>query len=545
MTEPLTVAELMQHNVLRGARLAAGESGLGRPIRRLNVMTVPDIGQWVGADEFLLTTGFPLPQASEDLTDLLRELHNHGLAGLGVKLDSYLSTLPDEVVAAANELGFPIAIIPLETRFDDILSDGFTTIINRQAAELARANKIHHTFLAVTLAGGGLANLAAELGTLLEGASVLITDQDGHVLASSGPHEPVSDVGLVRADSTLDSSKLDVGLHRKHGTSATWAVAAIRAGSLRHGFVVAVEGPAPLGDAAMTAIEQAAIVAALEVTRDLAVAAVERQFASNALHHLISSPRAELEEAAARATGFGWELGRQITVLVSRVADESLGATSSRQAQMAVQRAIDFWCSTIRARDKGAAVAAVGTEFVAVVATPPDVTTFTHSIQAELTSFTRHTFAIGISRSYPGPSGIPAAYGEARSALRLGHRVSGAGAVTAFENLGLFRLLAQLTETELLAFVEDTLGPVMSLPEPEREDLLQTLEALIRHNRNIAEAARHVHYHYNTLRYRLSKLERLLGPFSTDANVAIRVGVALQILQMRLSPPGWPRHRSP
>jgi purine catabolism regulator len=50
---------------------------------------------------------------------------------------------------------------------------------------------------------------------------------------------------------------------------------------------------------------------------------------------------------------------------------------------------------------------------------------------------------------------------------------------------------------------------------------------------NMAETARHLYYHYNTLRYRLTKLERLLGPFSTNTAVTIRVCVALQIMEMQ------------
>ena len=48
----------------------------------------------------------------------------------------------------------------------------------------------------------------------------------------------------------------------------------------------------------------------------------------------------------------------------------------------------------------------------------------------------------------------------------------------------------------------------------------------------MAQTAREVHFHYNTLRYRLAKLENLLGPFTTDAATARRIGVALEILRM-------------
>jgi PucR family transcriptional regulator, purine catabolism regulatory protein len=75
-----------------------------------------------------------------------------------------------------------------------------------------------------------------------------------------------------------------------------------------------------------------------------------------------------------------------------------------------------------------------------------------------------------------------------------------------------------------------TLGPVLELPEPARTDLLKSLAVLFSTRFNVAESARILHYHYNTMRYRVTKLERVLGGFTGDA--ALRIGVALQILRM-------------
>jgi purine catabolism regulator len=182
-----------------------------------------------------------------------------------------------------------------------------------------------------------------------------------------------------------------------------------------------------------------------------------------------------------------------------------------------------------------AAAAGLGSELVAVIGADQDVLSLARAVQEEVGQFTHSQYAIGVSRHYPGPGEVSTAYQEARTALRLGPRVSGAGAVTAYGELGLFRLLAQVGDDDLWAFAEETLGPVLSMGEPERSEMFQTLQALIEHNMNMAEAARNLHYHYNTLRYRLAKLERLLGLFSTSTPLAIQIGIALQITEMQKS----------
>lgn len=532
--QTLTLAELLDDEVLVGASLIAGRAGLGRAISAVNVMTVPDIGRWVRQDEFLLATGYPLPRDDEGQRGLLTDLHRLGLSGIGIKLDRYMPELSQGMVDVAEQLGLPLVVIPEHIRFDDILNKAFATIVNRQAAALARAQEIHHSFLEITLSGGGLAELARRLSGLLGDASVVITDPQGTVLTLAGDEAPVAKLDLLTQDS-VDVLRLgSAGIHMDEATGKHWASREIRAGRLRHGFVIAVEADLPLGEFSMVAVEQAAIVAALEVTRDLAVGAVERRFASNALFELITGSDFESGEYATLGSGFGWELERDIVVLVGRkegTADQT--RPSKRQSRLADDRAIEFWASAVRSRDRSAAAAGLGSELVAVIGADKDVLAIARSVQAEVAQFAHGEYSIGVSRNYPGPSGISIAYQEARTALRLGHRVSGTGAVTAYGKLGLFRLLAQVGDEDLRTFAEETLGPLMRLSEPERSEMVQTLETLIEHNMNMAEAARHLHYHYNTLRYRLAKLERLLGPFSTSTPVAIQVGVALQITEMQ------------
>jgi len=153
-------------------------------------------------------------------------------------------------------------------------------------------------------------------------------------------------------------------------------------------------------------------------------------------------------------------------------------------------------------------------------------------VNADMTASIGRPYSVGVSQVGTGPLDIPRLYDEARVALQVGLRLTGSGAVTSFAGLGLYRLISNVSHAELRAFVNDTLGPVLELPEPTRTDLLKSLAVLSSTRFNVAESARILHYHYNTMRYRVTKLERLLGGFADDAAAALRIGVALQILRM-------------
>ncbi len=531
--DALTVRELLGQESMAGARLIAGEEGLGRLIRRLNVMTVPNIVGWTKQEEFLLTTGYPLPREPDGFCRLVEQLAANGLAGLGVKLDEYLAEVPGEVIKLADTACFPIVVIPPTAPLDDVLSEAFETIVNRQAAVLAKTREIHDAFIGIALTGGGLAKLAEELAVILPSAQIAICDTTGYVLATAGLPGLLAELALWTPGDLLDTSRLATGVPAAGEPGAGTAVAVIRAGAMQHGFVVAAGESGELPAVAGTAVEQAALVAALEITRDLAVLAAEQQFASNALHDLVTSTPAESGGAVDRAASFRWNLRRPLAVLVARQEDGGEEPPhSSRQREPAVMRAVEVWMSAVRARDAHAAVAGFATELVAVVGAASDPVALARKIQAEMTSATRRLYSVGVSQVASSPEHIPRLYEEARLALQVGRRLSGDGAVTAFGGLGLYRLISNVSQAELRSFVHDTLGPVLDLSEPGRGDLLRTLAVFFDTRFNVAESARELHYHYNTMRYRIGKLERLLGEFADDAQAALRIGVALQILRM-------------
>jgi len=127
----------------KSARVLAGAAGLGRTVRYVNVMEVPDILDWVKPDELLLTTAYPLRDDRAGLADLVPRLADRGLAGLAVKPARYLDAVPQVMLTAADRLGFPLLELPAETVLADIINAVLGLILNAQALRLERSAAVH------------------------------------------------------------------------------------------------------------------------------------------------------------------------------------------------------------------------------------------------------------------------------------------------------------------------------------------------------------------------------------------------------------------
>jgi purine catabolism regulator len=543
LTYGLTVREVLGASSLAGSRLVAGAAGLDRVVQRLNVMEVPDILPWVKPHELLLTTGYPLRNAPQTLADLVDELDDRGLAAIAIKLGRYIDELPAQMLAAADRLGFPIVMLPKEVAFDDILNQVLTDVLNRQAAVLARSEEVHRALVQVVLAGGGLREVTDELFGLLGGA-VLVTGPDGHVLAESGG----DDLAQVRAASCFDpggrfrARTESYGVSGHEGLVGQHAIVPIVAGRVDHGRIVAFGAQRRLTESDVHTLERAATVAALAITKQHAVHAVESKYQADFMHDLLAGRAGDREHVVAHAASLGWDVDRPLVVVVAEP-DKAGRADHAERGERGERGELDrlaaAWASALRPRDLRAAAVGLRREVVALVGAPRhgDVGRLVRELAAAVASDPggpRRPFSTGISRVVTDPEELPKAYDQAGRAVHVARQLDGPGAVADFDALGALRLLSLIPDAgELRAFARDILGELADRDDAHAADLRRTLEVLLEANLNVAEAARLLHFHYNTLRYRITKLERLVGPFTQDPHLRLDLALALTVLRMR------------
>ncbi|BAH51533.1 PucR family transcriptional regulator [Rhodococcus opacus] len=533
---PQSFTDVLASDLLASPTLVAGATGTTREVSNVAVMAVPDIGPWLRTGQLLITTTAVLGRLVEPIDAFLTRLDRRGVAGLAVRLDDDTAALPAEMTAAADELGLPVVVVAASQEHP--LSGALVELSAQQVDAVFEADRLRRVLVDVVMAGGGFAELAVAVAGDLGGA-VLITTPDGRQLCRAGDESELRRLASSAAlDSTgrvrTDSTEGGLGLHRLGDESI--AVSAISANGIDHGRLVHFRTGDLLHSEDLYLVEQAAAVCALVVARELVVSSVEEKHRANFVRDLLLGRGGEHEHVVAHAKTFGWDLDRPVVVVVIEPDPVGEDEPSMPTRMPLVERQARAFTSAVAGRDAGAAVTALPTETVILMGVGTDTMNLVHELVATVRGAGgggRRAFGVGVSRPTDSVDGIPALYGQARTALKVGRQITGAWAVTHFDDLGVYRLLSLVEDDrELESFAQETLRE-LTADTPEAQDMRRTLEVLLATNINIAETARQLHFHYNTLRYRVVKLEKMLGSFTDHPELRLDLSLALKIMAMR------------
>jgi purine catabolism regulator len=444
----------------------------------------------------------------------------------------------------AARTGRPVLLTPAASA-ERVVTEVLGALLDQQSAILERVDEAHRILVGVVLAGGGLEDLCRRLAGFLGGA-IMVTTTDGRVLASAGTEGDLdAALALDCFDRTgrLITEHEPVGARDPRGGTARRALVRIVAGQLDHGLLAAFVADREVTADDVHLLERAATVAALAITKEQAVSAVEGKYRAEFLRDALSGRAGSPAEAVAHAANLGWDIDRRLVVVVAETdEDDSRSARPAEEVASLQQRFARAWIQAVGVRDPRAPVVGFSQEVVALHAVPQDWDT--DEVMRSVGDVVRvvrgdggggrRTFSTGVSRPIDSVADLPAAYEEALSAVAVGRQLHGTSALTHFDGLGIFRLLSLIPDSaDLRRFVEESLGPLATDDVPEHADLRQTLSVLLDTNLNVAETARILFFHYNTLRYRIAKLERLLGPFTSDPQLRLKLALALKVHQMR------------
>jgi sugar diacid utilization regulator len=370
---------------------------------------------------------------------------------------------------------------------------------------LERSTTIHDRLTQVTVAGEGQDGIALALHELT-GFSVAIEDRHGNLRAWAGPGRPapyVKDAPETRNGMLV--RVVEAGKPIRHDGRLVW-VARPREDVL--GVIALIDPTESAGEHAWSALECAGPVLAGELARLQSVAETDLRLRRDLVDELLAG--AEDDSALTRAQLLGYDLERPHRVVV--VQGGSDVAFFHR-----VRRAVrDVGVGTLLAPHRGAVVVLADTDRpweqlrAAVLAEPGG-----------------GRCAIGAGGTCDAPADLPRSYRQAELALRI-QAASGAGdGATAFDELGVYRLLAEVEDTASVErFVRGWIGPVLDYDTRKGSDLVLTLSRYLSCGGNYDATAAALHVHRSTCKYRVQRIKEISGHDLADPEVHFNLELA-------------------
>jgi sugar diacid utilization regulator/putative methionine-R-sulfoxide reductase with GAF domain len=300
--------------------------------------------------------------------------------------------------------------------------------------------------------------------------------------------------------------------------------------------------------------QQAAVVCALELTKQRAVVDARTQVRSDFLWDLLEGKVADMAEATLRGRHLGHTLPRKLRVMLIDIGGLEFWAHAAGGAADLVDRRRSALLAEIErlAAQTGPARVLSARRASALVLIVPgledvrDARKFATGLVSGLAADAPELrFSAGVSTCHDLTANLSSALSQARTAL-----ASVAGAplpVALFDDLGVSRfLLAPGRRADLADFVRGVLGPILDYDREHSTHLLETLNAYLAEDLNLGRTAKRLYCHPKTVRYRLDRARDLTGRDLTaqrdcfDIQLALRMMGALDVARPATAPRSTP-----
>jgi purine catabolism regulator len=476
---------------LKEAKVAAGAQGLHRTIRWVHIVDLPDPLPWVRAGDFMLTTGYSWPHDEVKLRELIIELSKRGLAGLGMAVPHYFNEIPAAACRAAEDLQFPLIEIPWEIQFNTITEEILNSILAMHYKLNEHSEYIHQELVRIALEAQSLQDIAHTLGMLIE-RKVVIQHPEGQMLAT---HE-------IDAENIVTFQEDKESLHSLRTLSKPERFPAKPESGLPARFVCPitikrelvgllwiVEKEPPMQELQERAVQFAAIVMALHISQQRALASLEAQLGYSFLDSLLEGQFNSSPQVLRRAELLGFDPEGLYSVGII-VMDSPIPL--SRDGIVKRERLAGQLKMKLNETSMPAVVSLVQNQIVFLLTNRYPAEHIWQTFQSE-------DLAFAVSLPHKGFDNVKQGYKEVLSILRH----IDFGQFNHYEEMLVPRILLGDSEARA-SFLDKTLGPLRNSKNADL--LIHTLMTFARRGFHLKNTANELKIHPKTLRYRLDRI---------------------------------------
>ena len=541
----ISMNSILRMEILQDAKLLAGASGTDQIVTSVNVMVDPNVVNLVSGGELLVSTAYAVRENLPQLLELLPQLKQRGVVALGLKFNSYINEIPQEILTLCDTLSFPLFEIPNRISFSQLITPIMTTIVNNQAQMLGDIYELQKALTATMLSGGGLQSIVQTLFDRFGNSIAIYNDFfSSFVLACSDRRresitrrmEDLVRIGSSgrETDSLMSSREVD----NVDGLICNKIIIPIYSDKKKYGSIYIWEDNREITNVDLAVLEASTSLIALDMIKKISMYEMENNHKASFLDDLLVHDEERQRKSLANAEYFDFDVDAEHRVAVIRVlsGNSTIGNSSLYKTNNSIVNILRRV-----SRDSSIKVLFVNKcdSIVLVFELPVHedgnylqhlhsfVDSAMNALEAEgILSMV----SIGMGRSYADATNLWKSFNEAGRAAACWNIDD--VRIHSYEDLGVYRFLSyEVLRPELVLFYNETLKVLVDYDHDRDSELVHTLSLYFRCGGNLKRLAEEMGVHYNTVAYRIQRIKELAHVSFDNADQMLNLQIALKIYE--------------
>ena len=541
----ISMNSILRMEILQDAKLLAGASGTDQIVTSVNVMVDPNVVNLVSGGELLVSTAYAVRENLPQLLELIPQLKQRGVVALGLKFNSYINEIPQEILTLCDTLSFPLFEIPNSISFSQLITPIMTTIVNNQAQMLGDIYELQKALTATMLSGGGLQSIVQTLFDRFGNSIAIYNDFfSSFVLACSDRRresitrrmEDLVRVGSSGRETVSLMSSREVD--NVDGLICNKIIIPIYSDKKKYGSIYIWEDNREITNVDLAVLEASTSLIALDMIKKISMYEMENNHKASFLDDLLVHDEERQRKSLANAEYFDFDVDAEHRVAVIRVlsGNSTIGNSSLYKTNNSIVNILRRV-----SRDSSIKVLFVNKcdSIVLVFELPVHedgnylqhlhsfVDSAMNALEAEgILSMV----SIGMGRSYADATNLWKSFNEAGRAAACWNIDD--VRIHSYEDLGVYRFLSyEVLRPELVLFYNETLKVLVDYDHDRDSELVHTLSLYFRCGGNLKRLAEEMGVHYNTVAYRIQRIKELAHVSFDNADQMLNLQIALKIYE--------------
>jgi len=541
---PFTVTELMSMPLMRTAGWLACERNGHRPIARVNAAEqLVSIGN-ADAGDLWIVSDFAFASSSGEMKRILPELAKREIAAIAILRLGSCSKIPSEAIEESERCGLVLLEFPGEIGLPEIATSVMERVVSQGNERIAELNGRLKKMTELLLEGGGLHEILDAMEAMLGNPVAVVRQREKSWFSRSLR-------GTESTDARRLLQSLTFGLSDRGGcegfvqlpNSGRAYVRPLPGQKTKQAHLVAVELNHQITSLDALGVDRLASLIGLDFANIDAVREVEDKYTDRFLQDWLTGKIvAEADwKRRAEVCGFRIEEGASLVAILIGLPDDGSadrlreaarllrserGRTSEKWLAVPVEGELAVILSIPRVGMEGND-SEIGMSDSRNELSGGQLKEMAHVLRGSLGETGLKVYAGRIVRR---PIDLPGSWSQAKYARQVAEVCGMAGETIAYDNLGVYSLLYLIpVGDERDQFLSRYSAPLRLADRKGGGRLMETLEMFFRCNGNIKLTSESLFAHYNTVVYRLEKVQAILGVSLDDPEERLQIQLALKL----------------